>query len=118
MITADRERIGQVLNNLLSNAVKYSPAGGEVVVELEVAGREVRVSITDQGIGVAKEMQDKVFNRFFRVQHAQANLFPGMGLGLYITAGIIGRHGGTIGVKGNEGIGAKFYFTLLLEAES
>lgn len=112
MVMADKERIGQVLNNLLSNAVKYAPGGGEVLVSCELLEREVKVSVADRGIGVPEGMEEKVFERFFRVPQAHVSLFPGMGLGLYITAGIIRRHGGTIGVKGREGGGSVFYFTL------
>ena len=113
-ITADKERIRQVLNNLIANAVKYSPSGGDVEIACEVLEQEAKVSVADQGIGIPAGMEEKVFERFFRVQHTQLNLFPGMGLGLYITAGIVRRHGGTIGVKANASRGSVFYFTLPL----
>lgn len=112
MITADCERIGQALSNLISNAVKYSPEGGDITIACEAFENEVMVSIADTGIGIPEELQEKVFTRFFRVHHAQTNLSPGMGLGLYITAGIIHRHGGKIRVESNPGKGSVFYFTL------
>ncbi|MBE7169143.1 MAG: PAS domain S-box protein [Williamsia sp.] len=117
-VRADKERIGQVLNNLISNAFKYSPQGGDITISYEVLDHEVRLSIADQGIGIPKDMEDKVFNRFFRIRHPQANLFPGMGLGLYISAGIIRRHRGMIGVKSNQDRGSVFYFTLPYERTS
>jgi two-component system CheB/CheR fusion protein len=111
-VTADRERIGQVLTNLISNAVKYSPEGGEVIItSLEQEG-DVQVSIQDTGIGIPEDLQQKVFDRFFRISYAQVNTFPGMGLGLYISAGIVQRHGGKIAVESKPGKGSRFYFTL------
>lgn len=111
-IRADRRRIEQVITNLLSNAVKYSPGGGRVSVECQVGKTGVKISVTDNGIGIPAEAQDKIFNRFFRVKHDRTNTLPGMGLGLYICAGIIHRHGGAIAVKGNPGGGSIFNLTL------
>jgi signal transduction histidine kinase len=113
-IHADRKRIEQVITNLLSNAVKYSPEGGLVSVGCQVGKTDVKISIADNGIGIPAEAQDKIFNRFFRVKHDRTNMLPGMGLGLYICAGIIHRHGGTIEVKSKPGGGSIFYFTLPL----
>jgi signal transduction histidine kinase len=111
-IVADRERIGQVLINLLSNAVKYSPGGGEILITSEKIDDNVRVSVKDGGIGISKDILNKVFDRFFRAGGAVMNTYPGMGLGLFISAEIIHRHGGTISVDSEEGKGAIFYFTL------
>jgi len=109
-VTADRERIGQVLTNLMSNAIKYSPKGGEVRIQSESVDNGVRVQVMDEGIGIPEDMHDKVFQRFFRVRDAHINTFPGMGLGLYITAGIIYRHGGTINVENRPEKGTVFSF--------
>lgn len=109
-ITADRERIGQVITNFISNAVKYSPDGGKVIVRSEKEGQRVRVSVQDEGIGISGEMKSKIFHRFSRVNNPQT--FPGIGLGLYVSAEIIKRHGGTISVESQEGKGSVFYFTL------
>jgi signal transduction histidine kinase len=65
-----------------------------------------------------EDVQSKVFDRFFRADHTQTNTFPGMGLGLYITAGIVHRHGGTIAVESTPGKGSRFYFTLPYSATS
>jgi two-component system CheB/CheR fusion protein len=112
MLTADRERIRQVLNNLLSNAVKYSPDGGDVKIISAENGAGIKVSIRDGGIGIPPELQNRVFDRFFRIGHAQVNTFPGMGLGLYISAGIVDRHGGEMQVESTENKGSLFSFTL------
>jgi signal transduction histidine kinase len=112
-VTADRERIRQVLSNLISNAVKYSPDGGEVTILSELSGPFAKVSVRDKGIGIPEDLLHKVFERFFRIGHAQVNTFPGMGLGLYISAGIIHRHGGRMAAESKAGKkGALFYFTL------
>lgn len=111
-ITADRERIGQVLTNLITNAIKYSPSGGKITVSTEPDRGGIRVSVADQGIGIAGDVKHKVFDRFYRVSNPKMETFPGMGLGLYISAGIIKRHGGTIAVDSEPGKGSTFYFTL------
>jgi two-component system CheB/CheR fusion protein len=111
-IHADRERIGQVLTNLLSNAVKYSAPGSEITVSTKSTKNGIKVSVQDNGIGIPENMINNVFERFFRISHAQIETYPGMGLGLYISAGIIERHGGTISVESVEGEGSTFYFTL------
>ena len=111
-IMADKERIAQVLTNLISNAIKYSPDGGEIIIRSEVVKEGIMVSVQDSGIGIPEDMQAKVFDRFFRVGYAQADTFPGMGLGLYISAGIVQRHGGTIAVESKPGKGSRFYFIL------
>ncbi|MEX6689797.1 CheR family methyltransferase [Danxiaibacter flavus] len=111
-VEIDRERINQVISNLVTNAIKYSPEGSEIVVTSEEYQKGVKVTIRDQGIGIAPELLEKVFERFFRVNNSQVNTFPGMGLGLYITAGIINRHNGTVHVESKVGEGSIFYFTL------
>ncbi len=114
-VMADLERISQVLTNLIANAIKYSPAGGDVIIAIARAGDGIQVSVRDNGIGISAEIQDNIFERFYRVNSAQINTFPGLGLGLYIAAQIIRRHGGTIGVESVPGEGSVFYFTLPLD---
>ena len=78
-INGDRERISQVLINLISNAVKYSPRGGDIIINWKKTPEGIVVSVKDEGIGISKEMQAKVFERFFRVNDVKSNTFPGMG---------------------------------------
>lgn len=112
-VTADRERISQVLTNLISNAIKYSPGGGEILItSRSTAPGEIKVSVQDHGIGIPGEMQARVFERFFRIGNPQISTYPGMGLGLYISSGIINRHGGSINVESTPGRGTTFSFTL------
>lgn len=111
-VTADRERISQVLTNLLSNAVKYSPQGGDITISVFATPRDVTVSVADEGIGIPEQAKDRVFDRFFRVSSAQDQTYPGLGLGLYISSEIVHRHGGRIGVESAEGHGATFSFSI------
>ncbi|HTL09226.1 MAG TPA: PAS domain S-box protein, partial [Chitinophagaceae bacterium] len=117
-VTADRERISQVLVNLINNAIKYSPSGGDIEITTSGDTHFVTTSVTDHGVGIPADMQQKVFDRFFRVSNASGNTAPGMGLGLYISAGIVQRHGGTISVQSNECSGTTFSFTLPYKAKN
>lgn len=109
---ADRKLIGQVLVNIISNAAKYSRQFTEIVVSSKAVGDMVEVSISDAGIGIPDEVKDKIFERYFRVQDPSIRNASGVGLGLYITAGIVRQHGGTISVQSEEGKGSTFSFTL------
>jgi two-component system, chemotaxis family, CheB/CheR fusion protein len=111
-IRADQERIKQVLTNLISNAVLYSPQGAEIVITTEAVQGGVQVTVKDYGVGISKDMQDKIFDRFFRITNLESHVTQGMGLGLYISAGIIHRHGGSITLESKPGQGSSFSFTL------
>lgn len=117
LVEADKFRIEQVLINLISNAIKYSPKADKVIAEILREGDFVKVSIIDFGIGIPKENLQFVFHRYFRVEVTSQN-FSGMGLGLYISKGIIERHGGKIGVISAENKGSTFWFTLPLVQKS
>ncbi|WP_345954897.1 chemotaxis protein CheB [Mucilaginibacter sp. PAMB04168] len=113
-IYADRHRLEQVLSNFMSNAVKYSPDSKEIIVTKEVTDNNMlKLSVQDFGIGIPPEKKDMVFDRFFRVQESSQK-FSGLGLGLYITAEIINRHNGKIGVDSVEGEGSTFWFCIPL----
>lgn len=112
---ADRERIGQVITNLLANAIKYSPKEKTITITATYTPNEIQVSVSDQGYGIPEADQQKIFDRYFRVTANKMNTFPGMGLGLYISAQIIQRHGGTISVQSREGEGSTFSFTIPIE---
>jgi signal transduction histidine kinase len=116
VISADRQRIEQVLVNLLSNATKYSPDAKEVIVETEKTSSELIIKVKDFGIGIAKEEQTKIFDRFYRTK-SMSVLISGFGLGLYICRDIIKRHNGKIWV-GNEENGSAFYFSLPIKLKA
>lgn len=116
-VEADRYRIAQVLGNLLTNAVKYAP--GEKQVEVSCCKKDgyVEVSVRDHGVGVSPEDQQQIFQRFYRVKGDHTNGIQGFGIGLYIAADIIKRHGGRMRVESQEGKGSEFSFTLPLAVE-
>jgi len=114
-ITADRDRLEQVIANLLSNAIRYSPDGGPIDISAGVVGNRVHIQIRDSGLGIPKEHQQLVFERFGR---AHGSAFGGLGLGLAISRGIVERHGGRIWVEssGKPGEGSIFHVELPLRA--
>jgi two-component system CheB/CheR fusion protein len=111
-IYGDKDRIGQVITNLLSNAIKYSPNARNIEITSRKDKQHIYVSVKDFGIGISKEMQAKVFERFFRVKELKENTYPGLGLGLFITSEIIKRHRGTISLTSMKGRGSTFCFKL------
>jgi len=114
MVQADSERIRQVLHNLLDNAVKYSPDGGLIVVRGEVGRREVIISVADQGVGIAPEDLNRLFDKYFRVKSESGRPVPGTGLGLPIAQTIVQNHGGRIWAESQLGKGTTLYFSLAL----
>ncbi len=117
IVDADPHRIEQVLRNLLDNAVKYSQ-GGLVVVRGEVHEDEVVISVADQGVGIAPENLNRLFEKFFRIKSALGRHVIGSGLGLPIARTIVESHGGRIWAKSQVGQGSTFYFTLPLRGLS
>lgn len=117
-VHADSERIGQVLINMITNAVKYSPENGNIVITSQMHQKSVIVSVQDEGIGIDKNYQRKIFERFYRVEGKNEKTFPGFGIGLFIAAEIIRRHKGSIGVESEPGQGSRFYFSLPLAKKS
>ena len=114
MVEADLERIGQVITNLISNAIKYSPKGGRITINWNKIDGFVIISVQDEGIGIAEDVKRKIFERFFRVKDVQLSTYPGMGMGLFISANIVHQHGGDVWVESLPGKGSSFYFTLPL----
>ncbi len=111
-LEADPARLEQVLVNLLSNAAKYSFPETEILVEVEPRPEEVMASITNRGQGIAPEEQEAIFTRFRRTRTAAKGKVPGLGLGLYITKGLVEAHGGRIWVESEMGKSTTFRFTL------
>lgn len=114
IVEVDPDRITQVLRNLLDNAVKYSPQGGLIVVRGEVGQNEIVISVADQGLGIAPEHLNRLFEKFFRVKSGSAHGTIGSGLGLPIARSIVESHGGRIWAESRLGQGSTFYFTLPL----
>jgi len=110
----DAEKISLVFQNLTDNAVHYTEKGGKVVVSIKYLEKEkeILVSIQDNGIGIPKEQQERVFSRFFRGDNAVKTETEGTGLGLYIAKNIVEAHKGEIWFKSTPGRGTTFYFTI------
>jgi two-component system CheB/CheR fusion protein len=113
-IRADRDKIGQVINNFLSNAVKYSPKGGSIKLYCQQADNMLLVSVKDEGIGINPEEQEKLFDRYYRIENPNTVSISGFGLGLYLSAEIIQRHKGKVWSESVLGEGSTFYFSLPL----
>jgi signal transduction histidine kinase len=118
IIDADPQRIAQVLRNLVDNAVKYSPDGGLVVVQGRVDEHEVIISVADQGVGIAPEDLNRLFEKFFRVKSGLGRHVVGSGLGLPIAHTLVESHGGRIWAESTVGKGTTLYFTLPLRGPS
>jgi two-component system CheB/CheR fusion protein len=110
-INGDAERIERVVINLLTNAFKYAPDSSLVHILIEQQTTMAKVSVTDQGIGIAPEKIPLLFDRYYQVDSLEGH-YSGLGLGLFISAEIIKKHGGEIGVYSQQGQGSTFWFTV------
>jgi len=110
-LSADKEKIWQVMENLCNNAVKYSPAGGEVKITGQAAENSYRVSVSDQGVGLTKDQTSKVFEKFYRCNQTDTSV-GGTGLGLTIVKYIIESHDGQIWIDSELGQGTNVNFVL------
>lgn len=112
-VNMDKDRIQQVLTNLMSNAIKYSPEQGSVTVHAEIDDyNHLKISVIDQGKGIAPEDQELIFEKFRQATSPDNPLVKGTGLGLAIAKALVDEHNGTIGVHSKPGQGSSFYFTL------
>ncbi len=116
-VWADQDRIGQVLTNLLANAIRYSPEQGKILVHLSEEENSVTLAVQDFGIGIPREQQGKIFERYYRVGGTTENTFPGLGMGLYISHEIVQQHGGSMWVDSAAGQGSTFSFSLPVREE-
>ena len=115
-LTADESKLGQVIYNLTENAIKYTPDGGQVTVSLNVRGRNALLRVEDNGVGIPKEDQAHIFDRFYRVDKARSRETGGTGLGLSIVKQLVTLHGGDIRVESAPGRGSTFTVELPLDA--
>jgi PAS domain S-box-containing protein len=112
IVNGDEARLTQVLSNLLSNAIKYSPGGGPIAVRGSATPKEVVVSVSDQGPGIAEPDLPHVFDRFYRADSELTKRVKGTGLGLYLAKAVVEAHGGRIWVESPPGRGTTFSFAL------
>jgi PAS domain S-box-containing protein len=109
---ADEDKLRQVLVNLLDNAIKYSPDGGDVTVELNGGHGRVRVAVRDRGLGIPPGEQERIFEKFYRLDPALTRGVGGSGLGLFISRELVSRMGGSLTVRSQPGDGAAFVVDL------
>ncbi len=110
-VTADREKVREVLENLLSNALKFTPKGS-IIVSFQQTKTEVIVAVADTGVGIPADKIEKLFTKFYRVGQAPTAESEGTGLGLYIAKSLVELHQGKIWVESEVGRGSTFYFSL------
>ena len=118
LLLIDEVKIKQVINNLITNAIKYNKRKGRVIVDIEKKKDRVYFKCNDEGIGITKKDQKKLFNRFFRGEKAIALATEGSGLGLYIARSIVKMHSGDLSCKSKENQGSTFEFYIPIKKVS
>lgn len=111
-VKANEQKIKEVLTNFVDNAIKYTPNGGKVFITQKQDGTEVVTSVRDNGYGIKKEDQEKLFTKFYRVKTKKTAEISGTGLGLFICRQIVEKCGGRVWAESEEGKGSTFSFTL------
>lgn len=111
-IVADSYYIGQVIENLLDNAINYSKGGGRIEIKIKKIDHKIRYSVKDEGVGIPKKDQNKIFQKFFRSSNILKYQTQGLGLSLFIVKLIIARLKGKVGFKSKENKGSIFWFEL------
>jgi signal transduction histidine kinase/DNA-binding response OmpR family regulator len=113
-VRADRDKTIQIVTNYVSNAYKYTPAGGDIHVEVTRVDTHARIAVTDTGYGIAPEDQERLFTRFYRVDNSKTREIGGTGLGLSIVKSFVELQGGEVDVESEVGKGSTFSFTVPL----
>ncbi|MFD0750536.1 PAS domain S-box protein [Mucilaginibacter calamicampi] len=113
-VNADQDKIQSVISNLISNAIKYSANGTNIKIACQRDDNEIIVSVQDEGIGIHPADAERIFDRYYRVESNDTRHISGFGIGLYLSAEIIERHGGRVWLESEVGKGSTFYFSLPL----
>jgi len=111
-VAADPDKLRQILTNLIDNAIKYSPEGGRVEVEIGRSGGRVRFRVTDEGLGIPPAEQDRIFEKFYRLDPNLTRGVGGTGLGLYISRELVARMNGRVWVDSDGRTGSSFFLEL------
>jgi two-component system sensor histidine kinase VicK len=114
-ILLDRKLISVILENVLSNAIKYTPEKGKIELKILKEKRNIKIVVSDNGIGIPKKQQKRVFEKLFRADNVKITDTDGTGLGLYIVKSILDQSGGKIWFKSEENVGSTFYITIPLK---
>ena len=116
-INVDADLIKHVYSNLVSNAIRYTKNGGKIAVRTYVSKSNVIIEVKDNGIGIPKNEQERIFEKFFRASNALKKETDGSGLGLYLSKIIVESSGGKMGYKSNENEGSTFWFSLPIKSK-
>jgi len=116
-LNLDKEKIELAFNHLLENAVKYTPEFGTIKVIIKSDKKNIKIKISDNGIGIPEKDKKKLFTKFFRAENVVHMQTEGSGLGLYIAKNIIERHNAKITFKSKEGIGTEFNLSFPINAQ-
>lgn len=112
VVSVDKDKMTMAFQNLVENAIRYTREGGNIFINVIKESGDVKVSIKDDGIGIPEVEKKDIFARFFRASNAFRAIEKGSGLGLFISKGIIEKHGGNIWFESSEGKGTTFYFII------
>ena len=112
IVSVDPEAIDRIVMNLLSNAIKFSPINSEIFVYLNINNDNINIIVRDKGKGIAKEEQDKIFNRFYQCSNRSGKEYIGSGIGLDLTNYLVKAHGGNIVINSSENEGSEFIVTI------
>ena len=115
VVKTDKEKISEVINNFVDNALKYGPKGQTITIVAKKENNHVKIEVVDQGMGISKAQQNKLFDKFSQLEPSISRSREGIGLGLYICKLIVDKLGGRIGVESRLSKGSTFYFTLPLQ---
>lgn len=113
-VNGDRQNLSQLIDNLIDNAIKYTPEKGEISVNLSTDDTEMLLEVRDTGIGISPQYQQRIFERFYRVDKARSRSLGGTGLGLSIVKNIAEKHSGNIKLKSQQGRGSTFSYRMPL----
>jgi PAS domain S-box-containing protein len=116
-VRADREKLTQIVMSLVDNAVKFSPAGGRIAVTARRRSDTAEIRVVDEGIGIARTDQQRIFTKFYRAEDAARHSPQGTGLGLFLARGLLAAMGGRIWVESKQGEGSTFVFELPVAKE-
>jgi two-component system, OmpR family, phosphate regulon sensor histidine kinase PhoR len=118
IVSGDDAQLHEAIVNLINNAIKYTPEGGKIQVKLQKQNNEALFEVVDNGYGIPVNMQEKLFQPFYRVISVETQHIEGTGLGLHLVKNIIERHGGEMHFQSDHGEGSTFGFVMsLIEAD-
>ena len=112
LVSGDESLLRRAIRHLIDNGVRYTKAGGTVRVHVDMRADDVVLSVSDNGVGISRADQDRLYERFYRVSGQQDGEYVGSGLGLTFVKSISDRHGGRVWLKSQLGQGSTFYFSL------